>query len=345
MKQDISKEQYVTYQEITTQGDTLNAILSRIDAFPLDRSQFQRFIFTGCGSSFFLSRLIAQVWTVRLALPCQAAPASEIVLYPEAYFERNASTAVFVLSRTGSTAESVRAGRLALEYGFSVIPVTCYEGSEITTLGPTALVFPEVQEKSVVMTRAFTGILGAFLKWGHPEPGFSGVPARIRENLQHYENEIDNLAAEPFHNIVFLGTGSFQHLAWEAMLKVKEMTGSPTEAWQSLEFLHGPKAIVDAETLVWLFAGRKDSPYLHDLIEALTGLGARICVTGNQVPEELCRRAHRSFVVDWPVERDETEALGLLHLPHLYAFFRAMRLGKNPDQPEKLSRVVKLTTL
>jgi len=51
-------------------------------------------------------------------------------------------------------------------------------------------------------------------------------------------------------HFVFLGSGPQYGLAAEAMLKMKEMSLSVSEAFHFLEFRHGPKSVVDCSTLV-----------------------------------------------------------------------------------------------
>ncbi|MGH9338255.1 MAG: SIS domain-containing protein [Acidobacteriota bacterium] len=338
----MSEKEFATYQEIVSQAGTLEKILKRLSRPPVDFNRYERVILTGCGSSLFLGQLGAFTWQTRLDVPCSAVPASELLLYPDAYLNRGESSVLFALSRTGDTSETNRAARQAQqEYGCQVIPVTCYPESKLAKLGEGA-VLSEVQEESVVMTRAFTGILGAFLNWAEPEAALHQVPACISSGIRKYERPIAELAREDYRKMVFLGTGPLYPLACESMLKVKEMTGSGTEAWQTFEFRHGPKAILDDSALVWLFAARRDLPYLGDVIDEIKGLKASICLVGNRIPSELADKARYSFTVDWPFERVETEALGLLHLAQLYAFFRSVHLGKNPDHPANLSRVVKL---
>lgn len=339
----IDKEHYVTYREIITQGQALEAILDRLEKFPLDLRSYQELAFVGCGSSLFLSQFIARAWSQRLGIRAQAVPASEVILHPAVYFHPGRSTLVFPFSRTGETTETIRAARkLREDYGFPILPVTCYRNSQLASLSSSVLEFPEVPEESIVMTRAFTGILGAFLHWGRGEAQLAKIPSWISASLQENESSLADLAAVPYRNVVFLGTGTLYDVACEAMLKLKEMTGQPAEAWQTFEFRHGPRAILEEGTLAWVFASREEFPYLADIVDEFQSLKAQICLVGNRLPAALRNRVEYCFDFDWALERSESEALGMLHLPQLYAFFRALHLGKNPDRPDKLSRVVRL---
>lgn len=335
-------DEFVTYSEITNQPNALREILGRLESLPVDPAQFDQVLLTGCGSSLFICGWVAHSLNKHLGTRAVAVPSSELIFHPGSYFRPGDHTLLFAFSRSGETTETNRAARIAAdELGMEVASVHCYPGSTLDEVGHHQLVFPEVQEKSVVMTQAFTAIVGAFLHWCKLEE--TGIlPSLIEDSLARHEQDVEQLSSLDFDQLIFLGSGAFAHLANEAMLKVKEMTGKPTEAWQTFEFRHGPRAILRPGTLIWLFGNREDKGHLRDLISEFQKLGAEVCVTGNRLPEEALLRADRHFSVEWPLQHTETEALGLLHLTQLYAYFRAVRLGKNPDKPDKLTKVVKL---
>ncbi|HLU99636.1 MAG TPA: SIS domain-containing protein [Acidobacteriota bacterium] len=335
-------DEFVTYSEIINQPRALEEILSRLEELPVDPTQFDQVLLTGCGSSLFLSGWIAHAWNKHLGTRALAVPSSELIFHPRSYFRPGDRALLLAFSRSGETTETSRAARIAIDdMGMKVVSVNCYPGSTLDKIGHYRLLFPEVQEKSVVMTQAFSAIAGAFLYWSKLDE-VRALPPLIEESLTKNEEEIEELSTIEFEQLIFLGSGAFAHLASEAMLKVKEMTGKPTEAWQSFEFRHGPRAILRPGSLVWLFGNREDKDHLLDLISEFQDLGAEVCITGNQLPKEALNQADRSFSFDWPLQYTETEALGMLHLAQLYAFFRAVRLGKNPDKPDKLTKVVKL---
>jgi tagatose-6-phosphate ketose/aldose isomerase len=73
--------------------------------------------------------------------------------------------------------------------------------------------------------------------------------------------------------VVYLGSGPLEALAKEAALKILELTGGEvlSVANSALGFRHGPKAMVNRETLVLMF--RSSDPlarrYEGDLLEEL----------------------------------------------------------------------------
>jgi len=111
---------------------------------------------------------------------------------------------------------------------------------------------------------------------------------------------------------VFLGTGWSIGLAHEAALKLREATLAWSESYPAMEYRHGPVALAEPGTVVWIFG------------YAPEGLVAQIQSTG-------------ATVVDDPLD-----ALVDLVRVHRVALARASRLGLDPDRPRNLTRSVVL---
>lgn len=341
MKRSIDK--FETYREIKNQGRALQQLLQSLSAYPSAVERANHYLFTGCGSSYFLAQLIAQAWAKHGRQTASAFPASEILLHPEVYFKREGKTQLFAFSRSGNTTETVRAVKQANRNSeWTTVAVTCQDGCDLQECAGRSLIFPEIQEKSVVMTQAFTGMLGAFLTLCGLGAEVAAAATLIEGSLDRNEERVADLAGREFQNLIFLGTGPFLPLARESMLKVKEMTALPAEAWQSFEFRHGFQAAVDSGSLIWLFVSREDLPYLDPLIDEVLDLNATLCLTGAGLPKTLKDRAHVTFDLCESGFSSDVAALASIHLAQLYAFFKAVGLGRNPDSPPKLTRVVKL---
>ncbi|MCW1040792.1 tagatose-6-phosphate ketose isomerase, partial [Streptococcus anginosus] len=79
--------------------------------------------------------------------------------------------------------------------------------------------------------------------------------AQIGREVIDREEEVAKYLEGDFDRVVYLGSGSLAGLAHEAHLKVLEVTAGQVEASfeSSLGFRHGPKSIVNEDTLVFLF--------------------------------------------------------------------------------------------
>lgn len=337
----ITREHYATYREIGSQARVLEEVVRSYPTSPEPLDDFQRILFIGCGSSLFMGQYISESWTQK---SMQAVPASEVLLRPGRYRTGDSGkTLVFAFSRSGETTETVSAARLLRDDPATrICSVTCKEESSLASLGDCALVVSEAREESVVMTRAFTSILAAFLAWEEGQEPLLSLAPEIAASLKEREEQIAELALREVRNLVFLGTGPLHALACESMLKVKEMTGEANEAWQTFEFRHGPRAILDTGSLVWIYAAAEDISYLPGVMKEFRELGAECLVAGFRIPDEVAAEASIVMNFDSPLQKSHVQGIGLIHLAQLYAFFRSVHLGRNPDDPPKLSRVVKL---
>src|SRR5258708_39073724 len=58
-------------------------------------------LFVGCGSSYYLSRLIAALWTKHFYIPATGVPASELLFAPDETLRRLGAEQVILMSRSG----------------------------------------------------------------------------------------------------------------------------------------------------------------------------------------------------------------------------------------------------
>ncbi len=133
----------------------LRAEVSRLRSF-WQEAGCDRVLFTGCGSTYYLSIAAAALMQEETGIPATAKPASEVWLNPGA-LPRRGRTLLVAVSRSGETTETLRActNFRAMDYG-PILTLCCYPDTPLTELGDVNLVFPSAQEESVAQTRAFT---------------------------------------------------------------------------------------------------------------------------------------------------------------------------------------------
>ena len=127
-------------------------------------------LFVGCGSSYYLSRLIAALWTKHSYIPATGVPASELLFAPEETLRRIGAEQIVLMSRSGETTEVLRAAELL------AVPQDCSDSwaspaipqSVLENLCTHTFKLDWADEKSTVMTRSFTAILLAFQRLGPP---------------------------------------------------------------------------------------------------------------------------------------------------------------------------------
>ena len=340
-----------TFSEIMSQPDVWAAALdiferrsSDLRAFLAD-ADFDRVIVSGCGSTYYLSQTAARLLR-QSGLEALACPASELLLGMEALCLPRGRYLLLCISRSGTTSETVRAqARFKAEIGGPALCVSCDSGSPLAREADLALGIDAAQEISVAQTRSFSGMLLliqqlAALLAGHDRSLSGPLPAYCQAILDEQAGLARSLAANgAIEKFFFLGSGALYGIACEAMLKMKEMSLSYSEAYHTLEFRHGPMSMAGADSLVIGLlspaGGRHEARVLHEMGE----LGAAVLAIGQGAAGFARRISLDAALPAW--------ATPALHLPalQLLAYHRAIANGCDPDNPRQLSAVVSLQDL
>lgn len=225
---------------------------------------------------------------------------------------------------------------------------------------------PETHDESFVMTSSFSTMTlytAALCReaTGHKLPDFDAAAAEsARINEDGYDGTTFDYLAKA-KRLVFLGSNALYGAAREAALKVLEMTAGvmPTMAETSLGFRHGPKSLVNGETVITVFASNDayTQQFDADIIRELAkdGQAARVVVIASaaffeRYPEfvghELLSCLPYSSSMDH-VPDDILAVLGVQHI-QLLGLRLAIALGISPDNPcpsGEVNRVVQGVTL
>jgi len=345
-----------TLQEILSQpriwGETVTQLREArlLEKFSDLFSPRSPWLFVGCGSSYYLSRLIAALWTKHFYIPATGVPASELLFSPEETLRRLGAEQVVLMSRSGETTEVLRAAELLQKHHtVQTLAVTCNPQSPLEQLCSHSFKLTWSDENSTVMTRSFTAILLAFQRLALQFVGdsqFSGaldqLPQRGQEWLDKHAKKIQQFAhTKKFADYVFLGQGAHYWLAQEAGLKVTEMSSSYAQVYHSLEFRHGPRSIAGPNTLITFFVSEAAAEEETLLVKELKELGAAICVVVNRATPEL--KKHSDLLIELALDGPEFARYAVTAIPaHLMGTAIGLRKGLNPDAPKNLTRAVVL---
>jgi len=346
---------HLTLQEILSQPeawletarkfDQNSELLREMHSF----SQDGPWLFVACGSSYYLSRTIAAQWTKLLRIACTAVPASELLFSRHETMKRTGARQVALLSRSGKTTEVLRAAQWLKSEAVRTLGVTCSESSVLEELCTHTLTLPWADEKSMVMTRSFTSILLFFERLGAKLAGdaalvsaLDALPEKTATWLAAIADKIRALGTKRrFADFVFLGQGAHYWLAQEAALKMTEMSSSYAQAYHTLEFRHGPKAIASDETLITFFLSETAADEEILLARELRKLGAATLVVANRATPEL-RRAS-DLLIELGLSEPEYARMAMTAIPaQLLGLAVGLRKGLNPDIPKNLTHAVVL---
>ncbi|MFP4323148.1 MAG: SIS domain-containing protein, partial [Anaerolineales bacterium] len=191
---------------------------------------------------------------------------------------------------------------------------------------------------SVVQTASITSMSIAMLAIlaGGAEP-FKALPQHAERLLTQYEPMIERLAGGSWERVFFLGMGPFYGVANEAMLKMKEAALVDCDAFHTLEFRHGPSALVDQKTLIVGLLGPQTARHESRLLAEMHQNGATV-ISFSENPQTL---------PDSIQQINLQAGLGpmaqaILYQPllQLLAIYRAQLRGINPDHPRNLTPFV-----
>lgn len=258
----------------------------------------ERVLVIGCGTSAFIAESFAALRESAGFGETDAAYASE----PRPW---RSYDAVIAISRSGTTTEVVAAID-ALPDGVRVVAVTGVAGSPVAERAHEVLLLDFADEKSVVQTRfPSTFLLLARAAFGDD---MSALPDQAERSLAE-PLPVDVAAYEHF---VYLGSGWTYGLAQEAALKIREAAQAWSESYPLLDYRHGPLAVADARTLVWMI-GRVEQSLVADI--QLTG--ATVVTSAHDPLVELTKAQRLAVEI------------------------AAVR-GLNPDEPRNLTRSIVL---
>ena len=328
---------------------TKSGVLERLSDTFSPRSPW---LFVGCGSSYYLSRLISALWTKQFYIPATGVPASELLFAPEETLRRVGAEQIVLMSRSGETTEVLRAAELLQSHKtVQTLGVTCNPQSVLESLCTHAFKLDWADEKSTVMTRSFTAILLAFQRLGLQFVGdyqlsaaLDELPGKGQTWLDANARKIQAFAGKrKFADYVFLGQGVHYWLAQEAALKITEMSSSYAQVYHSLEFRHGPRSIAGPDTLITFYISDAAKEAETTLVRELKELGAATFVIVNRATPEL--KAHSDLLIELALDGPEFARYPLSAIPaHLLGTAVGLRKGLNPDAPKNLTRAVVLSS-
>jgi len=336
-----------TYSEITSQPQAWTQAIGAVMALKNDVARLwdqhagKQPLFTGCGSTYYLSLAAAALYQELTGEAARAYPAGELYLYPGLAYEEGRANILVAISRSGTTSETIAAVQRFREAARGpVIVITNYFETPLGKLGDISITIPAGQEVSVAQTRSFASMYLAAALLSAQVAGRDDLVEAMGELPALGKSLID--ASRPVARRVgedleldrfyFLGSGVRYGLACEANLKMKEMTLTHSEPFHFMEFRHGPMSMVSECSMV--IGLLSDAQRLHEqaVLDQMETLGGNILSLAES-------GAEISFASGLP------EAIrNVLYLPplQLMAYYRALAKGLNPDKPNNLSAVVKL---
>ena len=333
--------------------NNIDNLRASIDNFltPLLRKRELRIVLTGAGTSAFIGDIIAPWLASHTGKNITAVPTTDLVTNPMDYLSAAHPLLLVSFARSGNSPESVAAVELANQcvpecYHLSI---TCNEAGSlyqtaVNSDNAYALLMPaETHDRGFAMTSSITTMMASCLAVFAPETINSHTFRDVADRCQTILTSLGDFSQsvfgnDPWKRIVYLGSGGLQGAARESALKVLELTAGKLAAFYDSPtgFRHGPKSLVDRETLVVVFVSSHPYTRLYDL-DLLAELrrdrqAMRVVAIAAETDPVIEAGPHillppaRTFI-------DMEQAFCFLMYAQVFALSQSLRVGNTPDTP------------
>ena len=349
---DVWKEAFEAYQ---AKCEEIAAFLQDI----ADRHDYIKVILTGAGTSAYVGDTLVpyfkEVYDER-KWNFNAIATTDIVANPQTYLKKDVATVLVSFARSGNSPESVATVDLAkaLVDELYQVTITCAAEGELALQAHgddrnLLLLQPAASnDAGFAMTSSFTSMmLTALLVF---DPTEFAVKAQRFEVLSSLARKVlDNVADVKelvdldFNRVIYLGAGPFFGLAHEAQLKILELTaGQVATMYESpVGFRHGPKSLINEDTVVLVFGTTTDYTRKYDLDLVRE-------VAGDQIARRVVLLSDQAFGLENVKEvalgcggvlNDVYRVFPYIVYGQLFALLTSLKVGNRPDTPSPTGTV------
>jgi glucosamine--fructose-6-phosphate aminotransferase (isomerizing) len=261
----------------------------------------------------------------------------------------------FAISQSGETADTLYAMRELQRKGATVLGICNVVGSTIARESDGGVYIHSGPEIAVASTKAFTSQIAVFYL-------FTLLLSRMRDmsfeagrefiqNLQSLPAKIETILARAkaiqalarrychYKDFLFLGRGINYPVALEGALKLKEISYIHAEGYSAAELKHGPIALIGEDTPSLFLV--PDDGLREKIISNMKEVKSRngkviaVAVEGDGEIAEIADE-----VIEIPRVKECFYPLLMVIPLQLLAYYCAVELGRDVDQPRNLAKSV-----
>ncbi|HGI6132693.1 TPA: SIS domain-containing protein [Streptococcus pneumoniae] len=349
---DVWREAFEFYQ---AKREEIAAFLQEI----ADKHDYIKVILTGAGTSAYVGDTLLpyfkEVYDER-KWNFNAIATTDIVANPATYLKKDVATILVSFARSGNSSESVATVDLAksLVDELYQVTITCATDGKLALQAHgddrnLLLLQPAVSnDAGFAMTSSFTSMmLTALLVFDPTEfavksERFEVVSSLARKVLDKAE-DVKELVDLDFNRVIYLGAGPFFGLAHEAQLKILELTaGQVATMYESpVGFRHGPKSLINDNTVVLVFGTTTDYTRKYDLDLVRE-------VAGDQIARRVVLLSDQAFGLENVKEvalgcggvlNDIYRVFPYIVYAQLFALLTSLKVENKPDTPSPTGTV------
>ena len=267
------------FQTYTEKREEIAAFLQGI----AEKHDYIKVILTGAGTSAYVGDTLVpyfkEVYDER-KWNFNAIATTDIVANPQIYLKKDVATVLVSFARSGNSPESVATVDLAksLVDDLYQVTITCASEGELALQAQgddrnLLLLQPAPSnDAGFAMTSSFTSMmLTALLVFDPTEFAVKAerfeVLVRLARKVLDNVADVKELVDLDFNRVIYLGAGPFFGLSHEAQLKILELTaGQVATMYESpVGFRHGPKSLINDQTIVLIFGSTRAYTHQYDL--------------------------------------------------------------------------------
>ncbi|HEW0016224.1 TPA: SIS domain-containing protein [Streptococcus pneumoniae] len=349
---DVWREAFEFYQ---AKREEIAAFLQEI----ADKHDYIKVILTGAGTSAYVGDTLLpyfkEVYDER-KWNFNAIATTDIVANPATYLKKDVATVLVSFARSGNSPESVATVDLAksLVDELYQVTITCAADGKLALQAHgddrnLLLLQPAVSnDAGFAMTSSFTSMmLTALLVFDPTEfavksERFEVVFSLARKVLDKAE-DVKELVDLDFNRVIYLGAGPFFGLAHEAQLKILELTaGQVATMYESpVGFRHGPKSLINDNTVALVFGTTTDYTRKYDLDLVRE-------VAGDQIARRVVLLSDQAFGLENVKEvalgcggvlNDIYRVFPYIVYAQLFALLTSLKVENKPDTPSPTGTV------
>ena len=335
--------------------------IERISAFLNNLPEGRlRVIFAGAGTSQYVGDTILP-YLKRTGnedrFEFQSVGTTNLVSNPHDYFKAEIPTVLVSFARSGNSPESLASVQLGQQIvrDFYQITITCAPEGKLAIAAKDdtnnlLLMMPDrSNDAGFAMTGSFTCMtLTALLVFDEAhsleeKEGFVKAIRQMGTSVLEREDVIQHYVNLDYNRVIYLGAGPFFGLAHEAQLKILELTaGQVATMYESpVGFRHGPKSLINEDTVVLVFGTTTDYTRKYDLDLVRE-------VAGDRIARRVVLLSDQAFGLENVKEvvlgcggvlNDVYRVFPYIVYGQLFALLTSLKVGNRPDTPSPTGTV------
>lgn len=314
--------------------------------------EIEKIYLLACGTSFYAGKIGKLMFEEYAQIPTQAEISSE---FRYRQIPLNGKVGAIFISQSGETADTLGCLREMKKRGVLCLGITNVVGSSQARETDAGVYTRSGPEISVASTKAFLGQLAVLAMMtvflGRQRRMSYVIGKRIVSELKRLKElanrilenakEIEKIAQKYCHykNFFFIGRKYNFPVALEGALKLKEISYLHAEGVAGGELKHGPLALIDENTPTIAICPQ-DSVYekMISNIQEIRARKGRVIAIATEGNKEIEKLAEEVIFIPKTLEM-LTPLLSIIPL-HLFAYYTAVKLNRDPDKPRNLAKSV-----